>query len=201
MRNSVIGKRLAASLAVLVVLGLAGGAAKVQAAGQGLFDKKCLNCHTEYKGDTGVVGGEFQSRSMKAKSLQILVGDRNVVIKFTPQTQVENVPNIKALKKPIPVVVKYEKKGQDMVATLIKAKPKIKVPPEQLIDAQALARLVAMGPDKGKYTLIDSRPPVRYQEGHIPSSIGIPFPAMPKKMGLLPKDKKSLVIFYCGGFR
>jgi hypothetical protein len=201
MPKTVIGRRLVVSLAFLAGLGLAGQVTTAQAQGQGLFDKKCLNCHTEYKGKAGVVGGEFQSRSMKAKSVQVKVGQRNLIIKFTAQTQVANVPNIKALKKPIPVMVTFVKKGSDMVATLIKAKPKMKVPKDQLIDAQAVARLVAMGPAKGKYTLVDSRPGIRYQEGHIPTAIAIPFPAMPQKMNLLPKDKKSLVIFYCGGFR
>lgn len=201
MLSNLAGRAAALSLALLAGLALMAWSGPAAATEQGMFDKKCLNCHTDYKGQTGVVGGEFQSRSMKAKSIQVSVGDRNIIVKFTPQTTVENVPNLKALKMPIPVIVEYEKKGEDLVATLIKAKPQIKVEQKQLIDAAEVARLVALGPDKGRYTLIDSRPPIRYQEGHIPTAVSIPLPAMPKKMAMLPKDKSALVIFYCGGFR
>jgi hypothetical protein len=167
-----------------------------------IANKKCLKCHAEIKDMENVVAGDFQSRSNKAKSITVDVGGGKVeVLKFTPQTTVENVPNIKALKKPIPVQVTYEKKGDDLVATAIMAKPVIKVPEKQLIDVKELAALVKKGPKKGGYTLIDSRPGIRYQEGHIPTSIMLPFPKMPEMMAKLPKDKGALIIFYCEGFR
>lgn len=167
-----------------------------------IANKKCLKCHAEIKDMENVVAGDFQSRSNKAKSITVDVGDGKVeVLKFTPQTTVENVPNIKALKKPIPVQVTYQKKGEDLVATAIVAKPVIKVPEKQLIDVKELAALVKKGPKKGGYTLIDSRPGIRYQEGHIPTAIMLPFPKMPEMMAKLPKDKNALIIFYCEGFR
>ena len=60
---------------------------------------------------------------------------------------------------------------------------------------------MAKGPDKGNFMLIDSRPPIRYFEGHIPGAVMMPFPKMPDMMGKLPKDKNTPLIFYCGGFR
>ncbi|MBU1154998.1 MAG: hypothetical protein KJ921_04070, partial [Proteobacteria bacterium] len=111
-----------------------------------MADKKCLKCHTEIKDMKNVVAGDFQSRSGKAKSISVEVAPgKNIILKFTPQTTVTNVPNIKALKKPIPVQVTYKKEGSDFVATAIVAKPVIKVPESQLIDAKALAALVAQG--------------------------------------------------------
>ena len=56
-----------------------------------------------------------------------------------------------------------------------------------------------MGPEKGKYTLVDSRPALRVQEGAIPTAINIPFPAFDKMTDKLPKDKAALLIFYCNG--
>jgi hypothetical protein len=191
------------TLAVMLAAGLllAWGAPAALAGQKAKVHKPCMNCHTEFKDQENLVAGELNSRSMKAKSMSITVGGEVEVIKFTDQTKVENIDKIKSLKKPIPVAVLFEQKGADRVATLVKAKPKIVVPEKQLIGVKELAKLVAMGPKKGKYTLIDSRPPIRYTEGHIPTSLAIPFPAMPKKMGMLPKDKSELVIFYCGGFR
>jgi hypothetical protein len=165
-------------------------------------NKSCLKCHAEIKDMPNVVAGNFQSRSNKAKSITVQTAPGKVqVLKFTPETTIENVPKIKSLKKPIPVQVTYEMKGKDMVATAIVAKPVIEVPEKQLIDVKQLAALVKKGPKKGGYTLVDSRPGIRYQEGHIPTAIMMPFPKMPEMMAKLPTDKNALIIFYCEGFR
>lgn len=186
------------ALAVLAVMGLSAS----PAAAEVIAAKKCLKCHAEIKDMKNVVAGDFQSRSNKAKSISVMVAPgKNIIVKFTPQTTVTNVPSIKKLKKPIPVQVTYVKQGSDLVATAIVAKPKIKVPDKQLMGVKELAALVAQGPQKGGYTLVDSRPGIRYNEGHIPGAVMMPFPKMPEMMGKLPEDKGALVIFYCQGFR
>jgi hypothetical protein len=163
--------------------------------------KKCLRCHTEFADEENILTGDFQSRSNKAKSIQVKVNKTMQIVKYTPETEVDNVDNIKKLKKPIPVKVYYEKKGNDLIATSIVAKPIIEVPPEQLVDVKEMAEYVAMGPEKGNFTLVDSRPGIRFKEGHIPGSVSIPFPKLLDLTHKLPKDKNELVIFYCGGFR
>lgn len=194
--------RLGAALGLTALITVLGLAAPMAARAKVIASSKCLKCHAEIKDMNNVVAGEFQSLSNKAKSITVEVEDGQVeVLKFTPQTTVENVPAIKALQKPIPVQVSYEMKGKDMVATAIVAKPVIKVPEKQLIGVEELAALVAKGPEKGGYTLLDSRPGIRYQEGHIPGAVMMPFPKMPEMMAKLPKDKKALMVFYCEGFR
>jgi 3-mercaptopyruvate sulfurtransferase SseA len=123
------------------------------------------------------------------------------LIKYTPETGVKNVPNIKALKEPIPIRVHYKKVGPDLVATEIVAKPEMKVPEKQLITTEDLTRLIAAGPEKSDYTLVDSRPGIKYAEGHIPTAISVPFPRMKQSIDELPKDKNRLLIFYCEGLR
>lgn len=192
---------MAALAAFVAVWGLcvAGAAA---AADHTLVAKTCLKCHGEFGKMKDVVAGEFNSLSNKAKSISVSVTPEDTqIIKFTDKTTVTNVPEIKALKKPIPVLVRYEKQGADLVAVSIKAKPQIKVPENQQVSVEEMARLTALGPEKGKYTLIDSRPGAAYQEGHLPGAVSVPFPKMPEMMAKLPQDKDSLVIFYCGGFR
>lgn len=201
-----VGKRKAKNLfifgaaALLATLVLAPGHSL---AADDLKAGKCLKCHTEYKDEANLVAGDFVSRSNKAKSISVKTnGDKIQIIKFTDKTTVENVPNIKALKKPIPVAVTFVKQGSDFVATNIKAKPQIKVPEKQLVKTEELATLLASDKEKGKFVLIDSRPPAPFAEGHIPGAVSMPFPKMPKMMAsVLPKDKSELVIFYCGGFR
>jgi rhodanese-related sulfurtransferase len=60
-------------------------------------------------------------------------------------------------------------------------------------------KLVAQGPEKGKYLLVDARPAPKFMEGSIPTAINIPFVAFDKMVDKLPKDKSTLIIYYCGG--
>ncbi|MCF8092927.1 MAG: sulfurtransferase [Desulfotignum sp.] len=48
--------------------------------------------------------------------------------------------------------------------------------------------------------IIDARPyKPMYVKGHIPGAVSIPFTDFDKKADLLPKDKNTLLIYYCGG--
>jgi hypothetical protein len=163
--------------------------------------KRCLNCHNNYKGVEDIITGNFKSRSNKAKSIQVRIDKRMQVVKYTPETTVKNVPSIKSLKAPMTIKVHYKKVGSDLVATEIVVKPKMEVPKEQLMSVKELEKLVAQGPEKGGYTLVDSRPGIKYKAGHIPTSISIPFPKMKQMKDKLPKDKDRLLIFYCEGMR
>ncbi|MGD8983208.1 MAG: rhodanese-like domain-containing protein [Desulfobacteraceae bacterium] len=163
--------------------------------------KRCLSCHKNYKGMEDIITGNFKSRSNKAKSIQVRIDKRMQVVKYTPETTVKNVPSIKSLKAPMTIKVHYKEVGSDLVATEIVVKPKMEVPKEQLMSVKELEKLVAMGPEKGGYTLVDSRPGIKYKAGHIPTSISIPFPMMKKLKDKLPKDKDRLLIFYCEGMR
>ena len=50
--------------------------------------------------------------------------------------------------------------------------------------------------------IIDARPyKVKYTKGHIPGAVSIPFSEFDKKANLLPKDKNTLLIYYCGGLK
>lgn len=175
------------------------GAAKAPQTPQ-MQSKRCLNCHKTYKEMQDIVTGTFKSRSNKAKSIQVTIDNRMELLKYTPETTVKNVPDIKAIKEPMTVRVHYKRVGKDLVATEIVVKPKMEVPKDQLMEVEELAKLVALGPEKGGYTLVDTRPPIKFNAEHIPTSISIPFPKM-KTTDKLPKDKNSLVIFYCEGFR
>ena len=75
------------------------------------------------------------------------------------------------------------------------------VPKDQLLGVDEVAKLVAKGPEAGKYVLLDSRPDNFYNEGHIPTAVSMPFFAFDKLAEtLLPKDKEILQIYYCSGF-
>ena len=47
------------------------------------------------------------------------------------------------------------------------------------------------------FQIIDARPAVKYQAGHVPGAISIPKPLLSQNLDKLAKDK--MLIFYCGG--
>jgi hypothetical protein len=163
--------------------------------------KNCMKCHQNFGKMNSILAGNLSGTSMKAHSIQMKINNRLEMVKFTPETKVSNVPDMKALKSGMALRVHYKTDGSDLVATKIVVKPKIKVPPEQLIKLKELTALVEKGPEKGNYTLVDSRPTPGYMKGHIPTAISIPFPKMKEMMDKLPKEKDQLVIFYCQGYR
>ena len=166
-----------------------------------MVQKNYLNCHQSFNDMENILAGNLSSKSMKANTIQIKINDRMELLKFGPDVKVQNIPDIKALKGAPAMRVHYKTVGQDRVATEIVVKPKIKVPENQLIEVKELAKLVAQGPQKGGYTLVDSRPIGGFMKGHIPTAISIPFPKMKEMTDKLPQDKNQLLIFYCQGYR
>ncbi|MGD9009188.1 MAG: rhodanese-like domain-containing protein [Desulfobacteraceae bacterium] len=58
----------------------------------------------------------------------------------------------------------------------------------------------AVVPQPKGVLIVDSRPyKPKYVNGHIPTAVSMPFSQFDKMTDKLPKDKKTLLIFYCGG--
>lgn len=53
--------------------------------------------------------------------------------------------------------------------------------------------------EKETFLLVDSRPAKVHQKEFIPGSVSIPWVLWEQKSGLLPADKNTLLVFYCGG--
>ena len=89
-----------------------------------------------------------------------------------------------------------------VTAVDVSQKLKIAVPAkaaaEKIVTVDEVARLVALGPEKGSFELVDSRPLVLYDEGHIPGAVSIPYREFNEFAGRLPGEKDNLIIFYCG---
>jgi len=70
-----------------------------------------------------------------------------------------------------------------------------------IVDAKFVKTHMAV-PMPENVMIIDARPyKVKYIKGHIPGAVSIPFLEFDKKTNLLPKDKKTLLIYYCGGLK
>lgn len=194
---------IAMAAVAMTFLSMGSGHAAGAAAEGGLpskSDPSCLKCH-HYDKDSNVLAGKFIDLSRKAKTIQLQIGKEMEVIHFDDQTVLKNAPEFKKIAKKESVKVIYGKKNGKIYAREVVVKKGLEVPPEQLASVDEVAKLVAMGPEKGKYVLIDSRPGHMYDEGHIPTAKKMPFFMFDKlHEKVLSKDKNVLQIYYCGGF-
>ena len=187
MLNKKILLRL--SLAVLAIMLTTGLPAISSASGT---DAKAAAAKT----DPNVVKGKILGVSKKAKTITIQAKKGPVMVKFDDATK-----GMEHAKKGEAAIVKFKMDGDYKVATVVKQK--LAKLPKGVIELQPeeLAKLVAMGPEKGNYMLIDARPEGPYKKGHIRTAHSIPVKKMKAKgKELMPMDSKDIqLIFYCGG--
>lgn len=162
-------------------------------------DQSCLKCH-EYDKQQNVMAGKFKGASVKASCVQLQIDKGLEVITFDDETVLKNAPTIPEIPKEESVKVTYIKKDGKTYAKEIEVKKGLAIPAEQLITTEQVAELVAKGPEKGNYILLDSRPANMFDEGHIPTALSMPFFAFDKLADKLFKDKDTLQIYYCAGF-
>ena len=165
--------------------------------------KSCMICHQAQEGN---VRGNFENVAFKSKSIQLKINDDTEILKFDEKTikvitadKTEEAEALRDIKKGHEVRIAFTEKNGIKTASLVSVKPPIKVAPEKLMTTTEVEKLVALGPEKGKYTLIDARPAPRFMEGAIPTAINIPYPAFDKMTAKLPMDKNALIVYYCAG--
>ena len=141
--------------------------------------------------------GPVVGRSNKAKTISITVGKgakaKTMMVKFD-----DNTEGLEFAKKGEAAIIKWEQRGDDQYAVVVK--PKLAKLPSGVteIKVEELHKLLQ---DYVPLTLIDSRPELRYNQGHLPGSLSIPVPRLKEmKAKVLPEDKNKLLVFYCGGY-
>lgn len=166
--------------------------------------KMCLLCHQPAP---ATLRGNFDALAFQNNTLQLKVDDSTEVLRYNKATvkvvsheKAENAEAaLKAIKKGHEIRVEYTEAAGVKTATLVSVKPPVEVAASERLNLEEIQKLVAMGPEKGRYFLFDSRPPVRFQEGTIPTAVNLPFPAFDQNVAKLPADKAALVIFFCSG--
>lgn len=195
---------LAAVFAVAVLAFAVAGPPVVSAAEEKLpskSDASCVKCHADYEKTANLLAGKLVEVANKSGTIQLQIDKDMEVIYFDDSTQLKNAPAFKDIPKQESVRITYIKKDGKNFAKLVEVKKGIAVPKEKLADTEEVARLIAKGPEAGKYVLLDSRPENFYNEGHVPTAVSMPFPAFDKLAEtLLPKNKDIVQIYYCSGF-
>ncbi|MCA1960428.1 MAG: rhodanese-like domain-containing protein [Desulfomonile sp.] len=162
--------------------------------------QSCLKCH-EYTKLQNLFAGIVADVSKKANTIQLKIDNEVEVLYFDDKTMVKNASSAPEIPKESSVRIVYYKKDGRNFAKEIEVKKGIDVPKDQLATVEEVAALVAQGPEKGNYVLLDSRPKDMYDEGHIPTAKPFPFFAFDAmKDQVLPKDKEVLQIYYCAGY-
>ena len=198
---------LAIAASSFVVAAFAADQAPAAAPAKSTIAKPCTLCH---KAEPGAVRGNFDLVTFKAKTIQVKIDDTVELFKFDEdEIKVKNGAGKigdgeflkdNLVKRGHEIKVEYIEKDGVKTAVKLIEKPPVKISEDMLMKTADIEKLVAMGPEKGKYFLYDSRPLPRFQEGSIPTAINLPFPAFDKMSDkLLPMDKNALIIFYCSG--
>jgi len=197
-------RRITILAAALVALGTGTAFAQAPApAAKPTIPQICTTCH---KAQPDAVQGIFENVAFKSQSIQLKIDAHTEIVRFDPRTLkvvdggvAKPAEALRDIAKNREARIDYVEKDGAKLATRISFKGPIKIAPEKLSNYAEIERLVALGPEQGKYTLIDSRPLPRVQEGTIPTAINLPYPAWDKFVDRLGKDKGRFTIFFCQG--
>jgi len=177
--------------------------AGISEAGKPTLGGPCQKCHTAQpdaiRGNLGKVSPEFSTLQVSAGNIVWIVkyNDKTSVIDGDKTSGADALQDLPASKE---ILVSFSGDESKPVATEIAVKQPYKVPENQKISNDEVVKLVAMGPEKGQYTLIDARPAGAYLTGHIPTAISLPFDSFEDNCAtVLSQDKDKLLVFYCGG--
>lgn len=188
-------KRITVLLVMVTALLLAAGTA-VFSAEKPTIPPICKQCHQPAD---NVLRGMMGGVSGKAWTIQVNVGPAAWLVKFDENTKLVGAEKFSKIPKEKEIAVTYRQKDGSLYAESVSVKPAAKVAEEKLMKADELARLIALGPEKGNFMLVDSRPALRFNEGFIPGAINIYDADFDKNVEKLPKDKNRLLVFYCAG--
>jgi rhodanese-related sulfurtransferase len=163
--------------------------------------KVCLECH---RAQPQTFMGKWTAVAMKSATIQLEVDERSEVLSFDKAAlEVSNSDAggdlekmLRGIKAGQEVMVRYQTGDGIRSATSITIKPPLKLAAGEKIDIPRLEKLVRLGPQKGGYLLVDSRPSSSFRAGEIPTAVNIPFTEFNDKSAQLPKDRQRLIVFY-----
>lgn len=164
--------------------------------------KSCSVCHAPEEGQMRAL---FDDVSIKSQVIQLKMDTTAEVVKFDEEklqiingsTAGDIEKSLRDIKKGHEVRVAYTEAANGVkTISELSIKPKMTVSAEKKMSVEDVEKLIV---SQGKYTLIDARPPLKFQEGAIPTAINIPFPAFQKSVDKLPQDKNELIVYYCAG--
>ena len=157
--------------------------------------KLCASCH---QSDSNMMRGFLENIALKSKTLQMDLMGHKEVVKFNDHTELKNLNSFKEIRsyKGKGFRIHYvEKQGEKHAVLITRFDILRTIKPEDKLDHQAFKNYR----QQAGVNVYDTRPPVKYQEAHIPGAKMLPAPAFDKFAKNLPEDKMTPVVFYCVG--
>lgn len=190
-----------ATIIFLIIAVLTSSSLWAQTASKPSMAPLCKGCH---QSDSNMVRGTLDYFVEKTKTFQLDLSAPGApakeVIFYDQCTKVKNLEDIDEMgdyKGKAFRVYYYETPEGKKIATLITRFDILKtISPEDKLDKAGLKNLMLH--DKS-VALIDARPAVAYKAGYIPGAIVIPAAELEKHVDKLPKDKNTVLVFYCVG--
>lgn len=157
----------------------------------------CKNCHQP---DSNMMRGFLENIAYKSNTIQMDLMTHKEIIKFNDCTVLKNVGSIEDLKnyKGKGFRITFAEKNGEKIAVMITRFDILQsILPQEKLTKEDLKKLMA---EKKNTMLIDARPPMVYQAGHIPGAKLLPAPDFDKYYPqVLPQDKNTPLVFYCVG--
>jgi len=147
------------------------------------------------------VQGSLHSLANKCRIVALdQPGQPTLIVRFDDKTSFKNVPGAKDILPGENLSIEYRHEGDDNLATRItRVIPELPAGVGNLTLKECEA-LIASGGKGGGYLLVDARPASDYAAGHLPTAVSIPLSSLEKGGAkLLPPNKGTLLVFYCGG--
>lgn len=147
------------------------------------------------------IQGKIANISQKAKTIALSTPDGQFfLMKFTDTTILKGVESATEFKVDEAIIALYTTIAGENIATSLE-KDVVKLPEGiKEIKTDELAGLLSA--DKN-VVIVDSRPTVRFDEGHIAGAVSIPFADLVAKgdegAKLLARYQDRQLVFYCGG--
>lgn len=147
------------------------------------------------------VQGRLRSIARDAALLSLDVDSETVLfINWTKGTSWKNLKTPADLRVDDVLVVDYDKKGDQLLATTVSLLQPIVPAGMKVIPLETLAGYLDKRGVAAPFTLIDTRPVDLYDAAHLPGAVSIPLRRIEKQpAGILPEDRTAALVFYDNG--
>ena len=146
------------ALATGATMALAAFSSAEQQAAKPTIARICTNCH---KAEPNTLRGTFDKVAFKSNTIQMKIDDAIELVKFdeddikvlTADGKSTDGEALHKTKQGKEIKIEYTEKDGVKTAVRLVEKPPVKVSPDLLISTTEVEKLVALGPEKGKYFL------------------------------------------------
>lgn len=147
--------------------------------------------------EVNVYAGRIVGKSTRTRTIVMEAGNGDAAKTMTFRFD-DNTLGLEFAEKGETAIINWEARGSDKYAAAIK--PKRAKLPEGVVELKP-EEVKALIDRNAEMMIIDSRPVKSYAQSHLPGAVSITVEQMESgALNMLPSDKDTLLVFYCGGY-